>query len=63
MHSRELTFKITKILNGKKNNGKVLDRLGQEKSCPTWEYPEDKENFVITLNGQEVMEEIENEKN
>ena len=63
MHSRELTFKITKILNGKKNNGKVFDRLGQEKSCPTWEYPEDKENFVITLNGQEVMEEIENEKN
>ena len=63
MHSRELTFKITKILNGKKNNGKVLDRLGQERSCPTWEYPEDKENFVITLNGQEAMEEIENEKN
>jgi hypothetical protein len=63
MHSRELTFKITKILNGKKNNGKVLDRLGQERSCPTWEYPEDKENFVITLNGQEEMEEIENEKN
>ena len=63
MHSRELTFKITKILNGKKNNGKVFDRLGQEKSCPTWEYPEDKENFVITLNGQEAMEEIENEKN
>ena len=63
MHSRELTFKITKILNGKKNNGKVFDRLGQEKSCPTWEYPEDRENFVITLNGQEAMEEIENEKN
>lgn len=63
MHSRELTFKIIKILSGKKNNGKVKDRLGQEQSCPTWEYPEDRENFVITLNGQEAMEEIENEKN
>ena len=63
MHSRELTFKITKILNGRKNNGKVKDRLGQERSCPTWEYPEDRDNFVITFNGNEAPQEIENEKN
>ena len=62
MNTTELTFKITKILKGKKNNGKVKTKLGQEKSCPTWEYTEEPENFVITLNGQEVVEEIEHEK-
>jgi len=63
MHSRELTFKITKVLNGRKNNGKVKNRLGQEKSCPTWEYPEDRDNFVITFEGNEAPQEIENAEN
>jgi hypothetical protein len=63
MHSRELTFKITKILNGRKNNGKVKDRLGQERSCPTWEYPEDRDNFIITFNGNEAPQELENAEN
>ena len=43
--------------------GKVKDRLGQERSCPTWEYPEDRDNFIITFNGNEAPQEIENAEN
>jgi hypothetical protein len=62
MKTPELTFKLTKILKGKKNNGKVKTKLGIEKSCPTWTYPEDKENFTITLEETTSPKEIENEK-
>ena len=51
MNATELTYKITHILKGKKNNGKVKNRLGKEKSCPTWAYQESRDNFVITLDG------------
>ena len=63
MPTKELTFKINKILYGKKDNGSVVNRMGQKKSCTTWKYPEKSENFVVTLNGQEAVEEIEHEKN
>jgi hypothetical protein len=63
MKTPELTFKLTKILKGKKNNGKVKNKLGQEKSCPTWTYPESPENFTLTIEGKEELEKLENEKN
>jgi hypothetical protein len=65
MKSAELTFKLKTILEGKKNNGKVKPKLGDEKSCPTWTYPEDPENFVLTIEGNTSPEQkgIEHAKN
>ena len=63
MKTPELTFKLTKILKAKKNNGKVKNKLGKEKSWPTWTYPESPENFTLTLEGKEAQKEIDNEKN
>jgi len=65
MKSAELTFKIAKILKGKKNNGKVKPKLGDERSCPTWTYPEDPENFVLTIEGNTSSKQkaIEHAKN
>jgi len=65
MKSAELTFKLKTILKGKKNNGKVKPKLGDEKSCPTWTYPEDPENFVLTIEGNTSPEQkaIEHAKN
>ena len=59
------SFKLKTILKGKKNNGKVKPKLGDEKSCPTWTYPEDPENFVLTIEGntspnQKVIEHAKN---
>tara|TARA_R100000008_G_scaffold81699_1_gene65233 strand:+ start:670 stop:2337 length:1668 start_codon:yes stop_codon:yes gene_type:complete len=68
MSTAELTFKLKHILKAKKCNGKVLvlggekEEVKEEKSCPTWMYPEDPENFVLTLEGKEQLKEIENEK-
>ena len=62
MKAAELTFKLTKILKGKKNNGKVKTKLGKEKSCPTWTYPEDPENFTLTVEGKVAQKEIEHAK-
>jgi len=65
MKSAELTFKLKTILKGKKNNGKVKTKLGVEKSCSTWTYPEDPENFVLTIEGNisPQQKEIEHAKN
>ena len=65
MKSAELTFKLKTILKGKKNNGKVKPKLGDEKSCPTWTYLEDPENFVLTIEGNisPQQKEIEHAKN
>ena len=53
---RKLTFDLKHILNAEKINGKVKNAFGNEKSCPTWRFKEDRENFVITLNqGQEQL--------
>jgi len=51
MKTQELTFKLKTILKGKRNNGKVKTKLGVERSCPTWTYPEDPENFILTVEG------------
>ena len=50
-------------LKGKKNNGKVKTKLGVEKSCSTWTYPEDRENFKVTIEGKISSKEIEHAKN
>jgi len=63
MKTAEITFRLTKILKGKKNNGYVKTKLGIEKSCPTWTYPEDRENFTLTFDEKESQKEIENAKN
>ena len=63
MKAAEITFKLKTILKGKKNNGHVKTKLGVEKSCPTWAYPEDPENFVLTIEGNTSQKEIENAKN
>jgi len=63
MNTNELTFKLKHILKAEKCNGKVKTKVGTEKSCPTWTYPEDPENFVLTIEGKESLKEIENEKN
>ena len=54
---RKLTFDLKHVLQAEKINGTVKDALGNYKSCPTWRYKEDRDNFVITLNqGQELLE-------
>ena len=54
---RKLTFDLKHVLKAEKINGTVKDALGKYKSCPTWRFKEDRENFVITLNqGQELLE-------
>jgi hypothetical protein len=63
MKTAEITFKLRHILKGKKNNGKVKPKLGAERSCPTWTYPENPENFTLTIEGKESQKEIENAKN
>jgi hypothetical protein len=63
MKTAEVTFRLTKILKGKKNNGYVKTKLGIEKSCPTWTYPEKRENFTLTFDEKESQKEIENAKN
>ena len=63
MKAAEITFKLKTILKGKKNNGKVKTKLGVEKSCSTWTYPEDRENFKVTIEGKISSKEIEHAKN
>ena len=63
MKTAEITFKLRHILKGKKNNGKVKPKVGEERSCATWVYPEDPENFTITFEGKEQLKKIEDAKN
>ena len=63
MKAAEITFKLKTILKGKKNNGKVKTKLDVEKSCSTWTYPEDRENFKVTIEGKISSKEIEHAKN
>ena len=62
---RKLTFDLKHILNAEKVNGQVKNALGKLKSCPTWRFKEDRENFVVTINqGQKqlLLEEENNEE-
>jgi len=63
---RKLTFDLKHILKAEKINGSVKNAHGKYKSCPTWRFKEDQENFRITLNeGQKQLqiEEKNNEEN
>ena len=47
--TRKLTFYLKHILNAEKINGTVKNNHGIYKSCPTWRFKENRENFIITL--------------
>ena len=47
--TRKLTFDLKHILNAEKINGTVKNNHGIYKSCPTWRFKENRENFIITL--------------
>ena len=62
----KLTFDLKHILKAEKVNGQVKNAHGKYKSCPTWRFKEDRENFVVTINqGQKqlLLEEENNEEN
>jgi hypothetical protein len=64
--TRKLTFDLKHVLKADKINGTVKNVHGKYKSCPTWRFKEDRENFLITLNqGQKQLqiEEKNNEEN
>ena len=63
MKAREIAFKIKTILKGKKSKSKIKNKLGKEKSCPTWFYPEEPEHFTLTIEGKENKKKLEYEKN
>ena len=63
MKAREIAFKIKTILKGEKSRGKIKNHVDKEKSCPTWFYPEERDNFTLTIKGEEVKKEIDHEKN
>jgi len=63
---RKLTFDLKHLLKAKKVNGYVKNIFGKEKSCPTWRFKEDRENFIVTINqGQKQLQikEKNNEEN
>ena len=61
---KKVCFDLRKMLDAKKVSGYVNDKLGKEKSCPTWRFKEDRENFIVTLTPeQEQIEEKKNEEN
>tara|TARA_R100001594_G_scaffold42066_1_gene74144 strand:+ start:855 stop:2513 length:1659 start_codon:yes stop_codon:yes gene_type:complete len=58
---RKIAFDLKHLLKAEKINGKVKDTFGKDKSCPTWRFKEDRENFIITL--APGQQQIENKKN
>ena len=54
---RKIAFDLKHLLKAEKINGKVKDTFGKDKSCPTWRFKEDRENFIITITpGQEKLQ-------
>jgi hypothetical protein len=50
----ELTFKLKEILKARKVNGTVYDEvLKQNKSCPTWRFEADTNEYVVQITGTE----------
>ena len=45
---RKVCIDLKHLLQAKKLNGYVTNIFGKEKSCPTWRFKEDRENFIIT---------------
>ena len=50
----ELTFKLKEVLKARKVNGTVYDEvLKQNKSCPTWRFEADTNEYVVQITGTE----------
>ena len=60
---RKLTFDLKHILKAEKVNGTVKNALGKYKSCPTWRFKEDRENFIVTINQGQKQLQIEEKNN
>ena len=61
---RKIAFDLKHLLKAEKINGKVKNNFGKDKSCPTWRFKEDPENFTITVTpGQQQIEEKKDEEN
>ena len=61
---KKVCFDLRKMLDANKVTGYVNDKLGKEKSCPTWRFKEDRENFIVTLTPeQEQIEDKKDEEN
>ena len=61
---RKVCIDLKHLLKAKKLNGYVTNIFGKEKSCPTWRFKEDPENFTITVTpGQQQIEEKKDEEN
>jgi hypothetical protein len=61
---KKVCFDLKKLLKARKVQGSVKNSFGKEKSCPTWRYEEDRENFIITVTPvQEQIEDKKDEKN
>ena len=59
---KKVCFDLKHLLKAKKVNGTVKNKLGKEKSCPTWHFKEDRENFVITITPDQEQQQIEDKK-
>ena len=60
---RKLTFDLKHILNAEKINGTVKNNHGIYKSCPTWRFKEDRENFIITLTPEQKKLQTKEQRN
>ena len=60
---RKVCFDLKHLLKAKKVNGTVKDIFGKDKSCPTWRFKEDRENFLITLNEGQRQLQLEDKNN
>ena len=59
---KKVCFDLRKMLNARKAQGTVRDKFGKEKSCPTWHFPEDRKNFIITETPNHKQQQIEDKK-
>ena len=46
---RKVCIYLKHLLKAKKVNGTVKDIFGKDKSCPTWRFKENPNNFIISL--------------
>jgi len=61
--TRKLTLDLKHILKAEKINGTVKNALGKYKSCPTWRFKEDRENFIVTVNQGQKQLQLEDKNN
>jgi hypothetical protein len=59
---KKVCFDLKKMLNARKVPGTVNDKLGKKTSCPTWRFPEKRENFKIITISHQKLPQIEDKK-